>query len=226
VTAIFQQALGADFDRLHPRMRQRFGLRSADHLACVGSGVMDEVWSGPPLVRPFLLLGATRNILLPRHGRNVPFTVENYAYRDWFGRETVSFVRTFEWPPRRHRFDATMVYDARRALIVDYLGTHQHLATDLHLRVDARGGLHLRSGRMRFREGRADIGLGELVTGVARLHEWYDEAAGRFRIRVRVTHRWLGVLFGYHGSFAVRFVDTRTGGVPAAVKPRREEARS
>ena len=33
-----------------------------------------------------------------------------------------------------------------RARIVDYLGTHQHLAVDLELSVDERGGLRLRSG--------------------------------------------------------------------------------
>jgi hypothetical protein len=225
MTAIFRLALGADFDRLHPRLQQRFGFSSVDQRACVGSGIMQEIRLGPVYLRPFLRLGATRNILLPRTGQQVPFTIENYAYLDTFGRETVSFVRTFELPPRRHRFDATMVFDHRRGIIVDYLGTHQHLAVDLHPRVDAHGGLHLRSGRTRFREGPADVGLPEFVTGVTQVHEWFDDAAGLFHIQVRVTHRWCGLLFGYRGSFDIRIVDTRLAPVPAAVKPYREEAR-
>jgi hypothetical protein len=60
----------------------------------------------------------------------VPFTIENYAYRDPLGRETVTWVRTFETTKRR-RFDAYMIWSEQRGRIVDYLGTHQHLAVDL-----------------------------------------------------------------------------------------------
>jgi hypothetical protein len=225
VTSIFQRALGADFDRLHPLLRERFGFASTDRRACVGTGVMAEIRRGPAVTWPFLRLGAARNILVPARGRDVPFTIENYAYVDSHGRETVTFVRTFELPPRRWRFDATMVYDDRRGVVVDYLGTHQHVAADLHLYVDGRGGLHIRSGFMRLRESRIDLALPELSTGVAAVHEWYDERAETFRIEVRVTHRWLGCLFGYRGTFGVRYVDTTVAPVPAAVKPYREEAR-
>lgn len=55
--------------------------------------------------------------------------IENYAYRDPPGRETVTWLRTFR-TRRRRRFDAYMIYSARRGRVVDYLGTHQHLAVD------------------------------------------------------------------------------------------------
>ncbi|MCU1443829.1 MAG: hypothetical protein JWQ59_1979, partial [Cryobacterium sp.] len=45
---------------------------------------------------------------------------------------------------RASRFDATMIHDNGRVL--DYLGTHQHLAVDLDLSVTAEGSLHLKSG--------------------------------------------------------------------------------
>src|SRR5262245_29009133 len=94
---------------------------------------MESVWHGPAYTLPFLYVGAWRRIMFPEHGRNVPFTIENYAYVDGLGRETVTWIRTFETrrPPRR--FDAYMVYSERRGCIVDYLGTHQHLAVDLDL---------------------------------------------------------------------------------------------
>ncbi len=50
--------------------------------------------------------------------------IENHAYVDRFGRETVTFNRTFELPQRRRRFVATMVHSERRGGVVDYLGTH------------------------------------------------------------------------------------------------------
>lgn len=92
---------------------------------------MEEVWRGPLWTLPFLLLGSTRRILLPNCGRSVPFTIANYAYVDRYGRETVTWSRRFRFPRHYRTFDATMIYSKRRDKIVDYLGTHQHLAVDL-----------------------------------------------------------------------------------------------
>lgn len=226
MTSIFRRALGDDFDRLHPQLQRRLGFASADGTALVGTGVMDEVWRGPSFATPFLALGTLRHVLFPERGRDVPFTIENYAYRDGFGRETVTFVRTFELPGgRRRRFDATMVYSERRRCIVDYLGTHQHLAVDLQLRVDDRGGLHIRSGQQRFREGMLDVRCPSVLTGTAEVHEWFDDASDAFRIEVGVTSPRFGPLFGYRGSFTARYLDTARAPVPAAVRPLREEAR-
>ena len=70
--------------------------------------------------------------MFPEQGEDVPFTIENYAYRDSFGRETVTWLRTFNMRKVR-RFDAYMLYSQQRRKIVDYLGTHQHLAVDIEL---------------------------------------------------------------------------------------------
>lgn len=78
------------------------------------------------------------------------FTIENFPHVDGWGRETVTFVRTFELGHTRRRFDATMVFSEQRQCVVDYLGTHQHLAADVHLAVDDRGGLHLRTTASRW----------------------------------------------------------------------------
>jgi hypothetical protein len=132
MTSIYQRALGSDFGRLHPKIQQRFGFCGRDRVASIGHGVMDEVWHGPAYILPFLYVGAWRRIMFPEQGRGVPFTVENYAYVDRFGRETVTWIRTFR-TRRSRRFDAYMIYSDKRGCIVDYLGTHQHLAVDLSL---------------------------------------------------------------------------------------------
>src|SRR5919106_1164563 len=119
MTSIYERAIGSDFDRLHPQIQRRFGFSSEDGLASIGRGVMDEVWRGRFYTVPFLHIGTWRQILFPETGRNIPFTVENYAFIDDFGRETVSWVRTFEMP-RIRRFDAYMVYGERRRGILDY----------------------------------------------------------------------------------------------------------
>ncbi|MFF7335718.1 DUF4166 domain-containing protein [Streptomyces sp. NPDC008163] len=224
MNSIFRQALGADFDRLHPRIRRRFSVGLDSGESCTGRGVMDRVWHGGPWVRPFLALGGTRNILVPRTGRDIPFTIENVPFTDSFGRETVTFVRTFAFPDGPRRFDATMVHSPERGCVVDYLGTHQHLATDLHLAVDDAGALVIRSGEHRFREGPVDARVPHLIGGDAVVRESYDEAAGRFRIQVRVTNRRFGPLFGYEGSFTAEYAPAR--GIRQDLRPVREEVRA
>ena len=223
MTSIFQRALGGEFDRLHPRLQRRFGFASTDGVACIGNGTMDRVWHRRGFTRPFLALGAKRHILLPQSGEGIPFTIENYAYRDSLGRESLSFVRTFSFGTAR-RWDATMIYNAQRGTIVDYLGTHQHVAVDLRLSVDERGGLVIRSGEQRFHAGPVSVKVPRLVTGTAEVHESYDEELGRFRINVVVTNHRFGPLFGYHGTFTTTYVTGDT--MPNAVKPKREQARA
>ncbi|GAA4205730.1 DUF4166 domain-containing protein [Microbispora amethystogenes] len=224
MTSIFERTLGADFARLHPQLRRRFGVSVTGGRACVGTGTMDHIWHAA-FTRPFLALGTWRNILVPEKGRRVPFTIENYPYVDSHGRETVTFVRTFDLPRRRRRFDATMVYDHERRGIVDYLGSHQHLAVDLDMEVDEHGGLVIRSGEFRLHEGLVSCRLPDSMTGTAVVRESYDDDAGLFRVGVTVSNAKLGPLFGYWGTFRARYVDVVEHGVPATVKPRREEAR-
>ena len=98
MTSIYQRALGSDFTRLHPQIQRRFGFSSTDNVAAIGRGVMDEIWKGRFYTLPFLYVGTWRRIMFPETGRNIPFTIENYAFVDQFGRETVSWIRTFRVP--------------------------------------------------------------------------------------------------------------------------------
>jgi hypothetical protein len=223
VTSIYQLALGSDFERLHPRIQQRFGFGSTDRIASIGEGVMEEVWRGRPYTIPFLYVGAWRRIMFPDHGTNIPFRVENYAYVDGFGRETVTWVRTFQIHGRPRRFDAYMIFSQERRKIIDYLGTHQHLAVDIDLAVDERGGLRLTAGEQRFYEGWLGFRFPMLLSGIADVSEWYDDREERFRIDVAVTNRRWGRLFGYHGWFHERRLTGED--VPERVKPVREERR-
>jgi Domain of unknown function (DUF4166) len=224
LSSIYRQALGDAFRTLHPRMQERFGISSAGRSAQIGRGVMSSVWHGPWFTLPFLALGSWRRIMFPSRGSNVPFTIENYAYVDAFGRETVTWIRTFDFPKRARRFDAYMIWSARRNCIVDYLGSHQHLAVDIHLAVDPdTGGLRLRSGQQRFYERRIGFVFPMALSGYADVHEWFDEATQRFRITVDVTNPRWGALFGYRGSFEVEHRPAPE--VPTTVKPQREERR-
>lgn len=226
MTSIYRRTLGDDFARLHPKMQWRFGFSSVDETCQIGSGVMDEVWHGPWWTLPFLLLGSTRRVLFPSRGRNVPFTVSNYAYLDRFGRETVTWSRTFSFPRRSRVFDATMIHSKERDTIVDYLGTHQHLAVDIDCSVDDDGAMCIRSDAQRFYEGPVAFRFPLLLSGVADVREWWDEDAERFRIEVHVANSVLGPLFGYRGSFTVTERPCTETDIPIAVQPLRTEIRA
>lgn len=220
--SIYERVLGSDLHHLHPQIQRRFGFSSSDHIASIGQGVMQQVWRGAGYTLPFLYVGTWRRIMFPEQGKNIPFTVQNYAFVDDFGRETVTWVRTFQMSKLR-RFDAYMVYSEDRKCIVDYMGSHQHLAVDLELSVDGRGGLRLRSGTQRFYEGVIGFRFPMLFSGIADVCEWYDDVTEKFHIEVNVHNKTWGKLFGYCGSFDVTWCETSK--VPAEILPIRYERR-
>lgn len=223
LTSIYKHALGKEFDRLHPRVRERFAISSEGGAAQVGRGVMDEVWRGRPYTLPFLAIGTWRRIMFPTRGLDIPFTIENYPYVDSFGRETVTWIRTFEFSRQARRFDAYMIWSEQRDRIVDYLGTHQHLAVDIHLSVDEQTrGLRLRSGEQRFYERRMGFRFPMAFSGNADVCEWFDDESERFQIQVEVRNPRWGRLFGYRGSFTVERVEREA---PPGIRPKREERR-
>jgi hypothetical protein len=222
MTSIFERAMGDEFQRLHPMMRRRFGVGLDSGEACIGRGEMTVIRRGPWWTVPFLQIGRLRNILIPDVGYSIPFTIENYPYRDPFGRETVTFVREYKLGRRRSRFDATMILDHGRVL--DYLGTHQHLAVDLDLAVDESGGLVLTSDAQRFYEGPIGFRFPMLFSGRARLHERYDDSDQSFHVTLEVHNHRFGFLFGYTGTFQCEWVPASDA--PERLKPVRHESRA
>jgi hypothetical protein len=224
MTSIYQRALGSDFARLHPQIQRRFSLTSEGRIAAIGTGTMDRLWHGAFYTLPFLYVGSWRSIMFPEQGRNVPFTIQNYSYRDSLGRETVTWVRKFSTVKVR-RFDAYMIYSEQRGCIVDYLGTHQHLAVDLDIQVAENGGLRLRSGAQRFYEGPVAFPFPLFFSGVADVCEWYDDEQECFRIEVSASNRTWGKLFGYSGRFQVEWKTVNPNSVPPEILPVRVERR-
>ncbi len=182
------------------------------------------MWHGAFYTVPFLHLGTLRHIMFPEQGRQVAFTIENWAYVDSFGRETVAWLRRFQ-VGRGRRFDAYMVRDPHRNMIVEYLGTHQHLVADMNLSVAENGGLRVTTGEQRFYEGKLAFKFPMLFSGIGSVCEWFDDDIGKFRIEVEVVNRIWGPLFGYSGTIDLEWCDLENGLVPDRVKPVREENR-
>jgi hypothetical protein len=64
-----------------------------------------------------------------------------------------------------------------------------------------------------------------LFSGIADVHEWYDDDAQCFRIVVDVRNRIWGRLFGYRGRFQVLWKSVRQGEIPLDLLPKRQERR-
>jgi len=216
VRSIYERELGDDFERLHPKIQRRFGVTSEDDVAAIGRGTMEYVRNGGLLVYPFLLVGSTHETMFPEENTAVPFEIRNYAYEDAYGRETVTWLRTFRMPKERH-FDAAMIYSEERDRIVDYLGTRHHLAVDIHLSVSDEGGVRVRSGDQRLYAFGRGVDVPMALSARADVHEWYDDDAETFRIGVEVRNDIVGLVFEYAGSFDVEWVDCETA--PPEVRP-------
>jgi hypothetical protein len=105
------------------------------------------------------------------------------------------------------------------------MGSHEHLAVDLDMSVDKRGGLRIRSDAQRFYEGKIAFSFPLLFSGIADVCEWYDDASGKFRIEVTVHNRTWGPLFGYRGTFDVEWRSVAPNSLPDDLRPVRTEAR-
>ena len=224
MTSIYEQALGTTFRELHPKIQERFGFNSQMNVASIGRGVMDEIWFSKWARLP-LYIGTIRHIMFPEGGKSIPFTIENYAYQDCYGRETVTWHRRFHFPKRTRVFDATMIYSQQRGRVVDYLGNKQHLAVDLDLSVTSDGGIQIRSGDQRFYEGLLQFHFPSRLTGTAQVCEWYDDQQETYRISVEVLNDIIGTVFKYQGSFQVEYKQVSASELPKVALPQRQEKR-
>ncbi len=70
--SFYENALGSDFKKLHPKIQEKFSMSTEDHKAIFCKGVMEEI-SGPSwVVQPVKKFGTDRHLIFPERGRNIP----------------------------------------------------------------------------------------------------------------------------------------------------------
>ncbi|MGI8313516.1 DUF4166 domain-containing protein [Halobacillus mangrovi] len=207
--SIYHRALGEEFHNLHPEMQKKYGLTSKQNLMILGQGKMTEIRGTHPVIRPFLTFLAKDNIVFAERGKDVPFTLENYAYEDEMGRETVSWIRRFFFPFSIRGFDAAMRYDEEKQAVVDDLGKSGSLQTELKLHVTPEGGLFMESEDMSWQE---KWNVSGPTTSV---YEHYDEQEEAYRVHVHVEHPVLGTMLMYEGAVHTEFLPMTYNNIPA-----------
>ena len=93
--SLFEQALGDDWQQLHPTVRHHYDLKPSDKLLLRGemSEVFHSLW-----VKPFILFGRIFGALVPYRGNDVPVEVRNYCDAD---NNHLQFRRRFFFPNRK-----------------------------------------------------------------------------------------------------------------------------
>ena len=215
MSSLYERALGDDFERLHPKIRERYGVDADDGLARVGRGRTERIVRGVSSL-PLLWAGARFDLCFPEALREAPFEVRTYAYRDG-GRETLSVRRTFD-VGRTRRLDTAAVWDDERERVVGFLGRGGRLVAELRPECDD-GALRVTTGEQWLRRDGGYVRVPDPLVVRAETYHRYDEARERFRTRLTVRNSLVGTLFGYRGWFEETHKPVVN--VPAAVKPTR-----
>ncbi|ASF41076.1 MULTISPECIES: DUF4166 domain-containing protein [Halobacillus] len=206
--SIYQKALGEQFYQLHPAMQKKYGITSEDNLMMLGQGRMTEIRGAHPILRPFFLLGNFDHLVFAERGKQVPFTLENYAYRDDQGRETMSWIRRFFFPYSIRGFDAAMRFDEEKQKIIDDLGKSALLQTELDLHVTAEGGLYMESVQTSYQN------KFQVPGPTTSVYEHYDEDHEAYRVHVHVEYGMLGTLLMYEGMVHTEFLPMTYKNIP------------
>lgn len=221
--SIYEQAIGPDFQSLHPKLQQKFSLTSQQNVMARSVGVMDQIWGGAFFMRPVLHVLAKKHLTFKERGEKIPFVLENVAYQNQAGIECFAWLRTFQFPNVERHFDATMTYDPKLNKIVDYLGIDQDVISTIEYSVLENGGLKLTSNRLMIPYSHRFVQVPKLLNGTAEVTEWYDDACETFRIFVEVSNPYFGTIFGYEGSFVTEFHSFDH--LPKSALPRNERIR-
>lgn len=196
--ALFERALGEDWQDLHPQIRDRYGLVAGEDRIAVGTGEMAEL-SNHPLARPVLWLGTVEDFLFAEQGTDVPFSITTEAFVDDQGYEALFLKREFETDPPR-KFVDTLRWNPERECITDLFGRNGRVAADLSLGVDD-GELTLTLGTQWLRVGGRYLWLPGPLAVDATLRDWYDDDAEKFNVAADIENPLLGRVFRYRGRF-------------------------
>jgi hypothetical protein len=196
---IYQDLLGGDFQRLHPKLQARYTLPIGKPF--YGVGTMSKIETGATWLNPFLKLATRWQFLFPENGKDVPFTIKNTCRSLPTGEAEIYWERTFYFEEVTRHFNAFMTIDTKRRVVKDYLGEPSLFYSDLKFAVTPEGRMHIRSGPQRVVMGNLEIPILRLLEGVVTVEEGYDDAREVFTIQVDIRNRIVGKLMAYEGEF-------------------------
>ncbi|MBM0066495.1 DUF4166 domain-containing protein [Alkalicoccobacillus gibsonii] len=198
--SIYQKLLGDSFERLHPKLQERYSFQRDGKFR--GKGTMTDIRGARRWMYPFLLLLTRWKFIFPESGKHIPFEIKNVAYKRPDGMEEVKWERMFYFPQVTRRFHAFMTIDPARKVVKDYLGEPHLFYSDLLFTVTSEGGLSISSGSQKLIVGKMEIPIPSMFKGNVEVAEGFDDQLQVFTIEVKITNRLLGNLMTYKGYFS------------------------
>lgn len=214
MTGVYEHALGADADNLHPKVRERYALGPDDAIACMGRGTMDI--SRGTHVLPALYAMTTQNLLFPEAGKQIPFSVTTVGYRNDAGYEVLTTRREFVFKRKHRRFDSLTVWDDHNERLLDFLGSNGHIVSELHPRVEA-GALVVEGGKQWLRAGDRYVRLPESLAASVEVRDRYDDTDEQYHVLATVENPLAGHILSYRGTFTQETHELET--IPAGLRP-------
>jgi hypothetical protein len=209
--SVYQLAMGREFWRLQPELQDYFSLAAGPNdggaQIGIGIGVFDVAGCPRRLLRPMLRLACLDRSLFPEYGLHVPFRIENRPGTDPRSRPFLAAVRTLEFGRLTRVLEDTTWWepagapDVRRGGLVDSLGRSGLVRTGLDCGVGHDGRMRLISRGTALAAGPLRVPLPRLLDAAAFTEQWWDAAAGLFRIRTKVLQRQFGTVLEYDGAF-------------------------
>ncbi|RLQ93370.1 DUF4166 domain-containing protein [Falsibacillus albus] len=199
MTSIYEEILGDNYQRLHPRLQERYRLTGTKRFTA--AGVMKEITGGHFLIRQLFRFGIKLKMLFPERGRNIPFRIENSVIRNVSDKEAVVWNREFIFGNKRRHFDAVMEMGERDEEIVDYFGEPSFFVSTLSVEVTENGSIHFQSQKQYIRILGRDLPILRWFYGCATILESYNDSLKCFEIEVHITNPIFGTLLSYNGMF-------------------------
>ena len=196
---IYETLLAEDFQRLHPKLQQRYRLPL--HEPFHATGTMQVIRSGPAYLRQMYGLFTKNRFLFPESGEGVPFTISNVSRINEEQQAEVYWERTFYFPNVTRQFNAKMTVDLDRRIVKDYLGDPSLFYSDLQFDVTRDGFLMIRSQQQRLVLGKTELPLPSLLTGRVVVTEGYDDELEVYTIHVSIFNDMVGRMMMYAGQF-------------------------
>lgn len=195
-TPVIAQALGEEWQKLHPLVRRHYGIAPGSTSRVVMEGQMREVHysrRAAPLIHAARLFGA----LVSERATAIPVTVINSTNPD---DPAMHWHRTFRYPDGRERtFESRMVYAGGNE-IIEYV----RFGLGIRMAMSVMEGALLFESRG-FHWGSPHIGLpihDLLLLGRSRIVE-RAISDQQFEIEFDTRHPLYGKSFGYNGTFRI-----------------------
>ena len=197
---IYPTLLGEQFEKLHPKLQQRYALPINQPFSA--HGVMHTIKTGTKLLRPFYYLASKSRFLFPESGQHIPFKITNSNHMNNKGEMEVYWERVFYFPNATRYFNAKMTIDTKKQIVKDYLGDPSFFYSDLRFDVTSTGHLLIRSGKQKLVCGALEVPMPSMLEGRVIVEEGYDDEKGVFTIHVSIYNDIFGRMMMYAGEFS------------------------